>query len=168
MVLRTVYAQYLRAATVHLSRQIKLQSVTRWFAFFVTYCSHKGDVFCPCHKRCRSDVHAHQELQYGRLWQLWLRRLQNWTDRYEYPMHGLFTIRLSEKSQSGIYFFELSNSVYFFFFFNLKVAEDGSGEVVVTMWRLERRSPNSLWTRSKVGRIRAQQSTYITTRQADW
>lgn len=49
-----------------------------------------------------------------------------------------------------------------------QVAEDGSGEAVVIMWRLERRSPNSLWTRWKMGMTRAQQSTCITTRLADW
>lgn len=48
------------------------------------------------------------------------------------------------------------------------MVEDGFGEAVVIMWRLERRSPNSSWTRLKVGTIRAQLSTCITTRQADW
>lgn len=33
-------------------------------SLFVIYFSHKGNFFRPCHQRCRSDVHAHQEL-YG-------------------------------------------------------------------------------------------------------
>ena len=47
-------------------------------------------------------------------------------------------------------------------------AEAGFGEAAVIMRRLERRSPNSSWTRWKTGMTRAQQSTCTTTRQADW
>lgn len=82
--LRTFYEQYLSVTFAYSCYQIWWQTIKSCFAFFATYFSHKGDIFCPRYQRRRSDVHAHQELQHGRHWQLWLWWLQNWTDRYIY------------------------------------------------------------------------------------
>lgn len=47
-------------------------------------------------------------------------------------------------------------------------AEAGSGGAAVTTWPLERRSPNSSWTRWKTDTTHELRSTCTTTRQADW
>lgn len=47
----------------------------------LSFCSQSGGSVCARHQLSRGHVHVNQELQSGRLWQLWLWRQQEWPAR---------------------------------------------------------------------------------------
>lgn len=118
--------------------------------------SQSGGSVCARHQLGRGHVHVNQELQSGRLWQLWLRRQQERPARFGESNPCMQT----SKSAKPFFFDQADQRLSC----HCQAVMAGYGEAAATTWASVRPSPSSLWTRWRRGRTHGPPWIFIITK----
>lgn len=119
----------------------------------LSVCSQSGGRVCARHQLGRGHVHVNQELQPGRLRQLWLWRQQ------ERPA------RLANKTPTLKVRWKLLRQVDWYLSCHRQAVTAGCGGAAATTWASARPSPSSSWTRWRRGRTHGLPWIFIITKQ---